>query len=133
MKYRLLQLILVFCLVTPLAYGQFDFTISTIAGDGRIGFKGDGGDPLDAGFTIPAGIAVDSFGNVYIADQCNHRIRWIDISADTIGTLIGDGIGGHSGNPNPLITSLLFPSDIFIAKNGDIYVCLLYTSPSPRD
>ena len=49
--------------------------IHTIAGNGVSGFSGDGGPALDAEITFPAGIAVDSSGRVYFADESNNRIR----------------------------------------------------------
>ena len=51
--------------------------ITTIAGTGVLGFGGDGGPAVQAGLDYPAGIALDSAGNLYIADTFNHRIRWV--------------------------------------------------------
>ena len=50
-------------------------TITTVAGNGSIGFSGDGGPATSASLRAPTGVAVDSAGNLYIADTCNHRIR----------------------------------------------------------
>jgi DNA-binding beta-propeller fold protein YncE len=49
--------------------------IYTIAGNGVSGFSGDGGPALAAEITFPTGIAVDSSGKVYFADESNNRIR----------------------------------------------------------
>jgi DNA-binding beta-propeller fold protein YncE len=49
--------------------------ITTIAGTGVFGFNGDGGLATSAQFAFPAGIAVDSAANIYVADLLNHRIR----------------------------------------------------------
>ena len=49
--------------------------ITTIAGTGASGFSGDGGPALSGEFATPAGIAVDSSGRVYVADQGNNRVR----------------------------------------------------------
>ena len=50
-------------------------TISTIAGTGRDGFRGDGGPATEAWLTNPYDVAVDGAGNLYIADYANRRIR----------------------------------------------------------
>ena len=58
-------------------------TITTIAGTGESGFSGDGGDAVQAQLNFPYGVAVDSAGNLYIADTSNHRIRKVG----TTGTI----------------------------------------------
>ena len=52
-------------------------TISTIAGDGRQHEIGEGAWATAASVCIPQGVAVDTFGNVFVADPCNQRIRRI--------------------------------------------------------
>ena len=54
--------------------------ISTIAGSGDIygGFGGDGGPATSARLSYPSGVALDVGGNLYIADELNHRIRRVD-------------------------------------------------------
>ena len=63
-------------------------TITTLAGTGEEGFRGDGGPATEAQFDGPTGVAVDSLGNVYVADSGNGRVRKIDASG-TITTLVG--------------------------------------------
>src|SRR5712692_8855859 len=67
--------------------------ITTIAGpaDGSSGFEGDGGPALDAKFSAPQGIIVDSAGNIYIADSNNHCVRRIDAATNNISTYAGRG------------------------------------------
>src|SRR5262249_44925499 len=50
-------------------------TITTVAGNGTSGYSGDGGPAISAQLSFPGGVAVDSAGNLYIADQSNQRIR----------------------------------------------------------
>ena len=52
--------------------------ISTVAGTGAPGFSGDGGPATSARLDFPSGVAVDSVGNLFIADVNNHRIRKVD-------------------------------------------------------
>ena len=66
-------------------------TITTIAGTGERGYSGDGGPATKAQVDSPRSIAVDSVGNVYVADQNNHRVRRIDTSG-VITTYVGTGI-----------------------------------------
>ena len=66
-------------------------TLTTIAGTGERGFSGDGGAATEAQLASPRSIAVDSVGNVYVADQNNHRERKIDTSG-VITTYAGTGI-----------------------------------------
>jgi sugar lactone lactonase YvrE len=74
-------------------------TISTFAGNGLSGFGGDGG-PATAASMSATGVAVDTAGNVYIADQSNNRIRKVNPSG-IITTFAGTGVRGSSGDGGP--------------------------------
>ncbi|MDQ2968840.1 MAG: hypothetical protein M3R37_11045 [Actinomycetota bacterium] len=52
--------------------------ITTVAGSGANGFRGDGGPATKAELSSPAGLAFDDAGNLYIADQGNNRVRRVD-------------------------------------------------------
>ncbi|MES2790391.1 MAG: hypothetical protein V4719_12340 [Planctomycetota bacterium] len=65
--------------------------ISTIAGTGKAGFSGDGGPATAAQLNVPHSIALDTAGNVYIADIGNHRVRVVDAKSGEIRTLSGTG------------------------------------------
>jgi sugar lactone lactonase YvrE len=77
--------------------------IYTIAGNGRLGFSGDGGPATKAKLAGPAGLAVDAFGNVLIAAQGNQRIRVVagrtgpfygqPMIAGNVYTIAGGGLG----------------------------------------
>jgi sugar lactone lactonase YvrE len=54
--------------------------ISTFAGTGVAGFSGDGGPPTNANLDNPYHVALDTFGNLYIADDLNERIRKVQLS-----------------------------------------------------
>ncbi len=62
-----------------------------IAGNGTPGFGGDGGPAREAQFCLPMGVEVDGFGNVFIADTLNHRIRRVD--RDGVITTVGGQTG----------------------------------------
>jgi sugar lactone lactonase YvrE len=65
-------------------------TVSTVAGDGTAGFKD--GPAATARFNLPRGVAVDSFGKIYVADSFNYRVRVI--SNGVVSTVAGDGTQG---------------------------------------
>jgi sugar lactone lactonase YvrE len=86
------------------------------------GFGGDGGPATSAQLNQPHGVAVDSKGNVYIADSLNNRIRMIDTSG-TITTLVGSD--NKKGRPEgPVETSVLkFPKSMFMTADDELYIC----------
>ncbi|MEW6239069.1 MAG: hypothetical protein AB1656_27115 [Candidatus Omnitrophota bacterium] len=65
-------------------YALFENNIEGVAGTGEVGFSGDGGAAQDAILNAPAGVAVDSYQNLYVADSGNHVIRRINIPPHTI-------------------------------------------------
>jgi DNA-binding beta-propeller fold protein YncE len=68
-------------------------TITTLAGDGVAGDRGDGGPAPDARFRAPHSITVDDKDNIYISDLSNHRVRRIDAMTGRIETIVGNGKG----------------------------------------
>ncbi len=96
--------------------------IKTIAGTGSIGFSGDGGPATAAAFWGPEGVTLDHFGNIYISDASNNRIRKIN-SSGIVSTIAGNGSGGFSGDGGPATdASLLTPSYTTISSTGEIYI-----------
>lgn len=65
--------------------------ISTVAGTGKEGFAGDGGDAKSAQFKQPHSIAFDRNERLYIADIGNHRVRRVDLKSGQIETIAGNG------------------------------------------
>jgi uncharacterized protein (TIGR03437 family) len=72
-------------------------TIKVIAGTGTAGFSGGGGPAISAQLNAPAGLALDSAGNLYIADQGNNRVRKVT-PAGIITSIAGNGNPGVSGD-----------------------------------
>ena len=99
-------------------------TITTIAGSGEygFGFSGDGGPAVEAELRRPYGVAVDSAGNVYIADSIDHRIRKVDPTG-TITTIAGTGEFGFSGDGGPAVEAeLRSPYGVAVDSAGDVYI-----------
>ena len=97
--------------------------VSTIAGNGTYGFSGDNGQATSASFGQVYGIAVDSSGNVYLADGDNNRIRKVNATTGIITTVAGNGTYGNTGDTGPATSATLgSPQDIAVASNGDIYI-----------
>ena len=72
--------------------------ITTIAGTGTAGYSGDNGAATSAKLNNPHGVALDSSGNVYIADIDNNRVRKVTVSTGIISTIAGTGVAGYSGD-----------------------------------
>jgi len=96
-------------------------TITTIAGEATYGFSGDGGPASAAEFHGPCGIATDIFGNIYIGDSENNRIRKIDASSGIINTIAGNGAGGNSGDGGPATSAELTAISVKLDVSGNIY------------
>jgi len=66
--------------------------VSVFAGTGEKGFSGDDGPATDAQLNNPSGLAVDSDGNVFIAEYVNNRVRRVDAKTRVITTVAGNGL-----------------------------------------
>ncbi len=64
-------------------------TLHRVAGTGKKGYSGDGGDPKLATFRGPKGIAIDAAGNLLIVDTENHAVRKLDFQSNTVSTVLG--------------------------------------------
>ena len=96
--------------------------ITTVAGTGTPGFGGDGGPAAAAELSAPIEVAPDAFGNLYIADTNNNRVRRVN-AAGVISTIAGTGTPGFGGDGNPAISALLNrPSGAALNVAGDLFI-----------
>src|SRR5436853_432637 len=102
-----------------LAVPALSQTINTVAGGGA----GDGGDATIANLNSPASVAVDSSGNLYIADLGNERIRKIAAATGIISTVAGNGVLGFAGDGGAATNaSLNSPASVAQDASGNLYI-----------
>ena len=96
--------------------------ITTVAGNGTVGFSGDGGAAASAQLYLPSGVALDAAGNLYIADKGNNRIRKVSTSG-IITTVAGNGTDGFSGDGSPAASAQLSnPFAVTFDAAGNLYI-----------
>jgi hypothetical protein len=135
------ELIRVVAASTGTFYGRAmtDGHIYTVAGDGTLGFSGDGGRATSAKLSLPDAVAVDGAGNVVIADTGNQRIRMVAASTGTfygqpmtagdIYTVAGDGAAGFSGDGGPPASAeLYFPAGVAVSGPGGLVIADTYNN-----
>ena len=95
--------------------------ITTVAGNGTNSYAGDGWLAVEAGLSAPKGVAVDAAGNLYIADENNHRIRRVDKDG-FIRTVAGNGTARYSGDGGPATQAgLVYPCSLAVDVRGNLY------------
>ncbi len=107
--------------------------IYTVAGNGTLGFSGDGGPATSAELASPDQTAVDGAGNLVIADGANGRVRVVAASDGTfygqamtagdIYTVAGNGTGGFSGEGGPATSAVLSgPRRVTVDGGGNLII-----------
>ncbi|MEO8413297.1 MAG: gliding motility-associated C-terminal domain-containing protein [Ginsengibacter sp.] len=101
--------------------------ISTIAGNGTIGYGGDGGPAINAALAYPWTIAIDNANNIYVGDAGNYVVRKIT-PAGIISTFAGNGIFGNSGDGGPATSAELGEvSGVAVDNVGNVYVGIRFS------
>ncbi len=97
--------------------------ISTVAGTGVAGYNGDSIAATTAQLNLPRGVAVDTSGNIYIADSMNSRVREITASMGDISTVAGTATGGYNGDNIPATSAELSdPMGVALDAAGNMYI-----------
>jgi uncharacterized protein (TIGR03437 family) len=103
-------------------FAQASGSIQTIAGTGSAAFGGDGGPAKQASINVAVDVFADHAGNLFVADQFNHRIRKIAPNG-TISTVAGNGAAGFSGDGGPAINAQInTPTGICADSAGNLYI-----------
>lgn len=96
--------------------------ITTVAGNGQIGYSGDNGPATSAKLTSPTTVAFDKNGNMFISDTYNNVIRKVT-QAGIITTFAGNGFGGYSADGVAATsTSLNLPECVTLDDTGNVYI-----------
>jgi len=104
------------------AYAGTGGIIDTVAG-GNSGDGGDGGPAVDARLYYPSAVALDSAGNMYIADSFNNKIRKVDFDTKEISTVAGDGDSGYQGDGGPALgAQFRSPTGVAVDDAGNLYI-----------
>ena len=96
--------------------------ITTVAGNGTNGYSGDGGVATNAELNYPFGVAMDTTGNLFIADDGNERIRKVGPNG-IITTVAGNGTNGYSGDGGAATNAKLnYPSGVAVDAIGNLFI-----------
>jgi hypothetical protein len=96
--------------------------LTVYAGNGILGFSGDGGPATSAQLNDPVGIALDNARNLFIADSHNQRIRRVDAATHVITTVAGNGTLGFSGDGGPATSAALAPVSVAVDRAGNLFI-----------
>ena len=94
--------------------------VTTVAGNGKQGYSGDGGPATSATLALPQGVAADNAGNIYFADNATH-VRKVD-SAGIITTVAGTGSPLGLGDGGPATSAGMTPTWVAVDNLGNFYI-----------
>ncbi len=97
--------------------------MTPVAGTGSPGYSGDGGAATSAQLSDACGLAVDSNGNLYIADAGTDRVRMVSFKSGVITTIAGTGVHGYSGDGGPATSAQLNGAcGLAVDVTGNLYI-----------
>ena len=118
---------LYFCDLDNQRIRRFDMKtreLTTIAGNGERGYRGDGGPAVAASLNMPHELRFDAAGNIYVAERDNHVVRKIDGRTHLISTVAGTGVVGFSGDGGAgTQAQLRQPHSIVFDRDGTLLIC----------
>jgi streptogramin lyase len=98
--------------------------LTTIAGNGQRGYRGDGGPAVEASLNMPHELQFDSKGNLYVAERDNHVVRKVDRTTGLISTVAGTGMAGFGGDGGPGANAQLRqPHSVVMDRDGSLLIC----------
>jgi len=99
-------------------------TLTTVAGNGQKGYRGDGGPAKEASLNMPHELRFDAKGDLYIAERDNHVIRKVDMKTAMISTAAGTGAAGFTGDGGPgTKAQLRQPHSLLFDRDGTLLIC----------
>lgn len=96
-------------------------SLEIVAGNGKEGFKGNGGPGRDAEFRFPDGLVRDQKGNLFVADDGNCRIQRVESETGIVTTVIGTEENGSTCEGLPDGAALDQPTDVDVDQNGNVF------------
>ena len=92
-------------------------------GNGTAGYSGDGGPATSAELNGPEVVALDSAGNLYIAEYYNNRIRKVAAATGIITTVAGNGTQNYSGDGGAATSAALWsPTGVAVDSANNLYI-----------
>jgi sugar lactone lactonase YvrE len=98
--------------------------VTTLAGNSKKAYTGDGGPALSASFSAPHEIRFDAAGNLFVVERDAHVVRRVDARTRVVSTVAGTGVAGFSGDGGPATAAQLRqPHSIAFGADGNLFVC----------
>ena len=101
--------------------------VTTIAGNGTVGYSGDDGLATLAMLAKPSAIRFDHCGNLYFSDEDNNRVRKVDVNTGIITTIAGSGVAGYGGDGGQATAAQFnHPTGLAIDDSGNLFISDYY-------